>query len=211
MLSKAELPQLCSAAVADMAVTTSRISTPEGDGQLVLRARQGDSWAEEALYRRHVREVTRVVTRLLRRSEEAEDVVQDTFVRALTDLGQLDKPDAFRSWLLRIAVHQVHRRFRRRRLLRLFGLDQGVDDMTLTAQLDPGASPELRATLREVDRLLGTLPASPRVAWVLRYVEGRTVDDVAEHMATSRSTVKRFLARAEALLQDHLADSRSEP
>ncbi|HET9957202.1 MAG TPA: RNA polymerase sigma factor [Polyangiaceae bacterium] len=140
----------------------------EEDTDLVKEALAGNRWAEEALYYRHVRGVTRVVLRLLSRSSEVEDVVQDTFVIAFGDLAVLADPAAFRHWLIRIAVRQVHRRFRRRKLLRLLGLDASQDDQILAAQADPKAGPETRVLLGEVDRILAKLPIRARVAWVLR-------------------------------------------
>ena len=97
----------------------AHIEPQETDAELVLRARRGDRWAEEALYRRHVHAVTRVTMRLLSRSTEAEDVVQDAFVIAFADLNKLRDEAVFGGWLLRIAVRQVHRRYRRRRKYRL--------------------------------------------------------------------------------------------
>ena len=68
-------------------VARSHIEPSESDTGLVRRARGGDRWAEEALYRRHARIVTRVVLRIMARSSEAEDVVQDAFVIAFKNLG----------------------------------------------------------------------------------------------------------------------------
>lgn len=185
-----------------------RIEPTETDGELVQRARRGDRWAEEALYHRYVRPVTRVVMRLLARSTEAEDVVQDAFVNALGDLGKLRDDDAFGSWLLRIAVHQVHRRYRRRRLLRVLGLDRGEDDATLGDQVDFQAGPEVRAGLAEIDRLLATLPSRSRIAWMLRHVEGHELLDVARACDCSLATAKRLVGRAQTVISAHV---RLEP
>ncbi len=181
-----------------------RIDPTVSDGELVRRARRGDRWAEEALYHRHVRSVTRVVMRILARSNEAEDVVQDAFVIALRDVRDLRDVDAFGEWLLSIAVRQVYRRFRRWKLLRAVGLDRGHDDATLAQQADPAASPETRAALAEIGRLLDTLGAEERVAWVLRRVEGEKVDRVATACGCSRATVKRRIARADAVIRAHV-------
>jgi RNA polymerase sigma-70 factor (ECF subfamily) len=196
------------ATAAPAASRRPRIEPTESDGELVRRARRGDKWAEEALYHRYVRPVTRVVVRLLARSTEAEDVVQDAFVHALGDLAKLRDDDAFGSWLVRIAVHQVHRRYRRRRLLRALGLDRGEDDTTLSDQMDSRAGPEVRAGLAEIDRLLGTLPTRSRVAWMLRHVEGQELRDVARACDCSLATAKRLVGRAETVISAHV---RLEP
>lgn len=170
----------------------------EDDADLVRRAKEGDRWAEEALYRRHVRAVTHAVTRLLGRTAEADDVIQDTFLRALERLGDLRDGAAFRSWIQRIAVTLCHRRFRRRKLLSMLGLDRGDDDATLAAHAVEGARPDLVATLREIDRALSRLPVASRSAWILHRVEGWTLEETASALGVSLATAKRRLAEADA-------------
>jgi RNA polymerase sigma-70 factor, ECF subfamily len=187
------------------AVPRRRIEPTETDGELVRRARGGDKWAEEALYDRHVRPVTRLSLRLLGRSAEAEDVVQDAFIIALSSLDKLKDEEAFGGWLRTIAVHQVRRRFRKRALLRTLGLDRGTDDITLAEQADQAASPEVRATLAEIDAVLERLPAKVRVAWVLRCVEGHELTEAATLCGCSLATVKRLIGRAQQTIAEHLA------
>ncbi len=203
----ARLPPARPMAAPNSSVRSRHLGPTESDADLVRRARRGDRWAEEALYHRHVRSVTRAVLRLLARSAEAEDAVQDTFIIALGELDKLRDPEAFGSWLLTIAVRQVHRRFRKRRLLRALGLDRGDDDASLAEQVDPAAGPEIRAALREVDRVLGALPARSRVAWVLRRVEGQELREVAVACGCSRATAKRHVARVDAALAEHVSIS----
>jgi RNA polymerase sigma-70 factor, ECF subfamily len=187
-----------------------RIDPTLSDGDLVRRMRDGDKWAEEALYHRHVRSVTRVVMRVLARSAEAEDVVQDAFVIALNDVRRLRDADRFGEWLLSIAIRQVYRRFRRWKLLRAVGLDRGHDDTTLAGQADPAASPETRAALAEIGRLLDTLSAEERVAWVLRRVEGEKVDIIARACDCSRATAKRRIAKADSVIRAHVEFSATQ-
>jgi RNA polymerase sigma-70 factor (ECF subfamily) len=175
------------------------------DAELVRRALRGDRWAEEALYRAHVRAVARVVVRLLARSHEAEDVVQEAFIAAFSQLAELRQIDSFRSWITRIAVRLVHRRFRRRRLLRTLGLDREQDDAALLSEIDPAADPETRAELAKLDRVLATLPAQDRIAWMLRHVEGYQLDEVAAACRCSIATVKRRIDRAQHQVERHVA------
>jgi RNA polymerase sigma-70 factor (ECF subfamily) len=171
------------------------------DAELVARAIDGERLALHLLYSRHVCAVAERVTRLLARSVEAEDVVQDAFIAAFRDLPQLAERDRFAPWLMSIAVRQAHRRFRRRRLLARFGLDQGADDAQLAQVADPAASPEQRAELARLDRKLARLPAAQRLAWMLRHVEGCTLDEVAEQCGCSLASAKRWLDKAERQLQ----------
>jgi RNA polymerase sigma-70 factor (ECF subfamily) len=170
----------------------SRISIADGD--LVARVRSGDRWAEDALYRRHARPIARLVARLLGSSEEIEDVVHDAFVSAFEQIGRLREPEKFRAWLGRIAVIKVRRTLRRRRLRRSLGLLPMNDDTALERLAAKTVSPDVRADLAVVDGILRRLPATVRIAWMLRYVEGHAVEEVADLCACSAATVKRRIS-----------------
>lgn len=178
--------------------------TEIADEALVERARSGDRWAEEALYRRHVQAVTAAATRLLRCQTEAQDVVQDTFVSAFREIKQLREPSAFRAWLMQIAVRQVHRRFRRRKLQNLLGMQPVVEDVTLSCRAVDSTDPELMTELRLMDRVLNEIAASERICWMLRYVEGYSLAEVAQIAECSLATAKRKIARASNRMKDHI-------
>lgn len=177
------------------------------DADLVRRARdEGDRWAEEALFRRHAGAVAATVMRLLGNRAEAEDVVQDTFVTALGKLDTLREPEAVRSWLLTIAVRRVQQRFRRRRLCRALGLerDREADDEVSCARfVAEEASPEMRAELRLLDGALAALPAKQRIAWMLRHVEGCSLEETARACDCSLATIKRRIAAVDASVRQH--------
>ena len=173
------------------------------DAALVAAARAGHGWAEQRLYERHVQTVARTVALVLGRMPDAEDVVQDTFLEALSSLHALGDPAAFRPWVLRIAVHKCHRRFRRRKLLRALGLDRGADDVTLAALAARGASPEQHAELAQLDAVLHALPERERTAWVLRHVHGHELTEVARLTGVSLATTKRVLDRAQRRVGAH--------
>jgi RNA polymerase sigma-70 factor (ECF subfamily) len=175
------------------------------DAELVRRALAGDTWAEEFLYRRYVRTIWGTVLRLLRSSPEAEDVVQDTFATAFRELSRLRDASALRGWLLRIAVRQVHRRLRRRRLRRLLGLEQDeAEEVSLESIAAEGLGAEARAELAMIDRVLARVSSDQRIAWILRHVEGEPLEEVARACGCSLATVKRRIAAADAHLQKHL-------
>lgn len=188
----------------------SRAAAREADGDvdaaLVLAIRAGDRTAEEHLYRRHAASVLALATRLLRARDEAMDVLQDTFVVAFESLGDLRDPAAFRAWILRVAVRLVHRRFRRNKLLGLLGLGWRGEEISLDELADSAASPEARAELRWLDRALAAVRDPERVAWMLRHVEGMSLDEVAEACACSLATAKRRIAAADAVVRAHFAD-----
>jgi RNA polymerase sigma-70 factor (ECF subfamily) len=175
------------------------------DAALVGAAIAGKRWAEELLYRRHVPAVSQTVATLLGRMSECEDVVQDTFLEALGDLRALREPAVFRGWVLRIAVHKCHRRFRKRKLLRALGLDQSADDVTLERLAAPGLSIEHKAELARLDAALAPLAERERSAWILRYVHGHELTEVAELSGVSLATAKRMLGRAQDRVARHVS------
>ena len=186
--------------------SSSRISLvgEPGDGELVGRLVNGDQWAQDALYRKYVQSVWRLALRLLGNRSDAEDVVQDAFTEAFRDCGKLREASAVRPWLMRITVHQVHRRFRKRKLLRALGLDRGEDDVSLDALAGPGASAETMAELRILDQVLRRIPTAARIAWMLRHVEGCTLEEVAERCSCSLATAKRRIAAARHEVDRHV-------
>ncbi|MDF3067353.1 MAG: polymerase sigma factor RpoE [Polyangiaceae bacterium] len=188
------------------AVSAERIEPRASDQELVERLARGDQWAKEALYRRYVKLVWTTALHMVGNRADAQDVVQDTFVEALRDLPALRQHAALRPWLLRISVHQAHRRFRRRKLFRRLGLDRSLDDAPLEELLHPGATAEQQLELRAVDRALQGASAGERFAWILRYVDGHSLEEVADACGCSLATAKRRLAGAQALVRAALSE-----
>lgn len=189
--------------------SVSELSASEpSDQELVERAQSHDSWAEEALFRRHVGRVSQVATRLLGRTAEAEDVIQDSFVIALEQLPKLREGAAFRSWLLRIVVHQAHRRYRKRRMLSRLGFVSYDDIDALARQGREDLHPEARAELRKLDVVLQQLSARERFAWILRNVEGYQLEEVADACECSLATVKRWIAKVDERVRKHVRIQR---
>jgi RNA polymerase sigma-70 factor (ECF subfamily) len=176
---------------------------PIEDVELVARLASGDPWAKEALYRKYVHAIFGLALRLSGQRADAEDIVQDTFAEALRDIGKVRDGGALRSWLMSVAVHQVHRRFRRRRLLRMLGLDRH-DEAALDALASADLSAEQRLELRLLGQALATLPADHRLAWSLRYVEGCSLEEVARYCDCSLATAKRRIAHAQRGVAGHV-------
>jgi RNA polymerase sigma-70 factor (ECF subfamily) len=173
-------------------------SVVASDEELVRRLVEGDAVAKEALYRKHFPMVWRTALRLLDRRADVEDVTQDAFLTAFDDIGDLRETSAFAAWLLRVTVHQAHRHIRRRKLMRVLGLDRGFDDVALDQLAHDGVDPVARQTLRRIDRQLHELPTQHRIAWTLRRVEGYSVEEVADACECSLATAKRWIRAADA-------------
>ena len=169
------------------------------DAALVVAARAGEKWAQEALFRRHARMVNGLAYRLLGSDHELDDLVQESFLAALRSLDRLAQPQAFAAWLGSITVRHAHKLLRKRKLLSRLGLRRSspVELDGLTASV---TEPSVRAELRAVYGCLDRLDAESRVALVLHRVDGLSIPQVAEQMELSVSTVKRRLRVAERVL-----------
>ena len=170
------------------------------DTDLAHRISRGERWAEEVFYRRHVVQVVGLAQRLLGNHSDAEDVAQETFTTAFEIWHQLRDHERARSWLFQIAVRKVHRKFRRRRVLRLLGLDRSLDELPLEALARDDSSAEVRSELRALNSVLRSLSAEARIPWMLRYVEGLPLEEVAAQCDCSLATAKRRIAQAHRLV-----------
>jgi RNA polymerase sigma-70 factor, ECF subfamily len=179
----------------------------ESDARLVERVCSGDASAEEAVYRRYAPGILDLVTGLLGSRADAQDVLHDTFVIGLREIRRLRAPGAARAWFMQIAVSLVHRRLRRGRLLRWFGLSEQTEespDAPLESLADPSASPDVLAELGMLDRVIKGLPAAHRIAWMLRHVEGHSLPEVAGICNCSLATAKRRIAAADQRIRSHV-------
>jgi len=186
------------------------VGTALDDAVLVARAREGDRWAEEALYQRHVPYVMGMVIRLLGSRDEAEDIVQDTFAIALDRIATLRQADAVRAWFAQIAVSQVRRKLRRARLLSKLGLNPPMEPVDFDSLAVEEADAETRAELAAVGRTLAQVSTDERLAWMLRHVDGEPVAEVARLCGCSLATAKRRIAAAAQHLERHVGRGDDE-
>jgi RNA polymerase sigma-70 factor (ECF subfamily) len=177
-----------------------RQSSTDSDRALVEAAREGKRWAQEVLFRRHVRMTTGLAHRLVP-EEDAQDIAHDSFMKAFTHLKQLRNPDQFSTWLCSIVVAEARRRLRRRRLLSRLGIGHASDEeITLRASSD--APPEAKAELQDLARCFNDLSAEERLAITLYRVEGYELTEVASALELSLATVKRRIANADKKLKE---------
>jgi RNA polymerase sigma-70 factor (ECF subfamily) len=164
-----------------------------GGGEAVVSAEEvGD------LFRRYSSYVATIGLRLLGRDDELDDLVQEVFIEAYRGFHQLRSPDAAKAWLARITVRRAVRRLRRRRLRAFFSLEALPPDAHLA---DDGVTPEQKAELASTYRMIERLPVRQRVVWVLKHVEGETLDSIAAICRVSKTTVQRRLRAAERALE----------
>jgi RNA polymerase sigma-70 factor (ECF subfamily) len=158
----------------------------------------------DALYRRHAAYVAGIATRLLGRDGDVDDLVQDVFVEALRGISKLREPGAIRGWLAKITVRLSLKRLRKQRLLRALRVEVDAGEYEQLVALS--ASPEQRALVVKVYRVLEQLPARTRVIWALRHVLEEPLHVIVELTACSQSTVQRTLREAERVLAQELHD-----
>jgi RNA polymerase sigma-70 factor (ECF subfamily) len=166
------------------------------DALLVLRLQRNEKDAPALVWKRFVPKVRTMVRRLLGPSGDEDDVVQEVFIRFFASVRRLREPALVRSFLLGIGVHVVRKEIRRRKVrswLRLAG-DEPVDWPAVSGD------PEAREALRRFYAVLDRLSGESRSLFVVRFLEGRELTEVATLHRMSVSTVQRKLGRAVARL-----------
>lgn len=178
---------------------------------LVNAARGGDVGAFEQLVRKYDRNVFRIANHITQNREDAEDVVQDAFLKAFQNLGQFQGQSKFYTWLVRIAVNEALMRLRRRRPERMVSLDEDIntgEDMIPREVADWAPNPEQlynQSQLREIlQKTIQGLPPSFRTVFVLRDVEGLSTEETADALNLSIPAVKSRLLRARLQLRERL-------
>jgi RNA polymerase sigma-70 factor (ECF subfamily) len=147
----------------------------------------------EELFRKHAPAIASLGVAMLQSAEEADDLVQDVFIRAWRALDRLEEPEGARPWLMTIAVRLARTRLRRRKLkMLLFRLDEPDFEQIPS----PGTLPEHRDLVKRLYSILDQMPVELRIAFVLRYIHSETIPSVAELCGWSLSTAKRRIEAA---------------
>lgn len=171
------------------------------DLAMVARVRAGDADAYRVLVERHSRTLFRLAYRMTGNEHDAEDVVQESFLRAYRQLGRFDERASFGTWLYRIAVNCSLDlvRARKRRGEITASADPEMDDPLSTAAA-PDPAPDRMAMSGEVrERLSGAmneLSASERTAFVLRHFEGMRIEEVGRVLGCQPGAAKHSVFRA---------------
>ena len=185
---------------------------------LVRAAKGGDDSAFAELVRRYDRNVFRIAQHITHHREDAEDVVQEAFLKAYENLDRFQEQSKFYTWLVRIAVNEALMKLRRRRPERMVSLDEDIqtDEDSLPREVaDWAPNPEQNYTqeeLREIlSRTIQGLPAGFRTVFVLRDVEGLSTEETAEALDLSIPAVKSRLLRARLQLRERLSRYFNKP
>ena len=176
------------------------------DEVVVRRVLLGETDLYEVVMRRHNRRLFRVARAILRIDDEAEDVMQDAYVRAYANLAQFHGDSSFATWLTRITVNEALARLRRRK--KNASLEDEIgheDDVMATSDRNPeqrAHDGELRTVLEDA---IDALPPAFRAVFMMRAVEDMSTADAAAVLGVPEDTVRTRLFRARGLLQSMLA------
>src|SRR5438552_6936405 len=176
------------------------------DEEVVARVLDGDTAAFEIIMRRHNQRLYRAARAILRDDAEAEDVMQDAYVRAYQHLSQFAGRAKFSTWLTRIAVHEALARVQRRgRYQALDDMQRNGDSMTF-ASTNPNPEQQLASAESNglLERAILALPETYRTVLMLRDIEELSTAETAECLELTEDNVKVRLHRARALLRREL-------
>src|ERR1700745_1834825 len=195
-----------------MGAIQNKLSAPVSDElALVQAAKKGDYSAFEELVRRYDRNVFRIAQHITQNREDAEDVVQEAFLKAYRNLEKFQEQSKFYTWLVRIAVNEALMKLRRRKPERTVSLDEDVkteDDSLPREVADWSPNPEQmynQEELRDIlTRTIQGLPSGFRTVFVLRDVEGLSTEETAQALDLSIPAVKSRLLRARLQLRERL-------
>ncbi len=196
-MQSATAPKAASAAAADI--------------ELVRRALSRDEAAVRAIIKANNRRLYRLARGILRNDNDAEDVVQETYVRALTHLAEFRGESSLSTWLSRIAMNEALGRLRRQRPgVELSSLPSGtleaqiIQFPLLSATDDPERTMAQREIQHVVEGAIDELPEPFRMVFITRVVEGMNVEETADILGLKPETVKTRLHRARTMLRDNV-------
>jgi RNA polymerase sigma-70 factor (ECF subfamily) len=182
----------------------------EDESLLVAAAKSGDAAAFEELVNRYERKIFRLTMNITRNREDAEDAMQDAFMKAYAHLDSFQENSRFYTWLVRIAANEALMRLRKRRPNQ-FSLDEpieGDDDVMPREIEDWGPSPEQRYAQSEMqdilNQVIGQLEPDYRAVFVLRDIEEFSTEETAAAVGISEAAVKSRLLRARLKLREKL-------
>jgi RNA polymerase sigma-70 factor (ECF subfamily) len=182
------------------------------DADLVRMVAQNDEGAFRIIMQRHNRRLYRCARSIVRDDHEAEDIVQEAYLNAFSNLASFRGDSSLATWLTRITLNEALARVRRRRpTVELAALDTADRDKAqiiafplMAMNTDPERTAAQREIRRLIERAIDDLPESFRVVFVMREIEDMSVEEAADFLGLRQATVKTRLHRARRLLRKAL-------
>jgi RNA polymerase sigma-70 factor (ECF subfamily) len=192
-------------------VAESIPSGPFDEAALVTRAKSGDMAAFSELVKQYDRRVFRMAKQITQNDDDAEDVLQETFLKAYTHLDDFQGNSKFYTWLVRIAVNEALMKLRKRRSDRTVPLDEPIDtgeDEVVREIAVWDENPEQQYSRDELSSILEeaieSLKPAYRTVFILRDIEEMSIEETAQALDLSISAVKSRLLRARLQLREKL-------
>ncbi|MGJ5080555.1 RNA polymerase sigma factor [Bradyrhizobium sp. HKCCYLS3013] len=188
---------------------TTVSAATSGEDDLIRRAKARDETAIRAILQANNRRLFRIARGILRNDSEAEDVVQETYVRALTHLDEFRGQSSLSTWLVRIAMNEAMGRLRGQRpALQLDVQHQdrpGAEVIQFPAtSSDPEKSVAQRQIQAVVERAIDDLSEPFRLVFIARVIEEMSIDETADLLGLKPETVKTRLHRARGMLRENV-------
>ncbi len=195
----------------DQPLQASRTPVSAGEGDLVERAQSGDMEAFAELVRRYERRIYRMARQITQNDEDAEDVLQESFLKAFQHLDSFQGQSKFYTWVTRIAVNESLMKLRKRKSDRTVSLDENIetDEEPIVREIavwdDTPESKYSQEELRQIlDKAIESLKPIFRTVFILRDVEELSTEETAEVLGLSIAAVKSRLLRARLQLRERL-------
>jgi RNA polymerase sigma-70 factor (ECF subfamily) len=192
-------------------VTTSSNPTLVDESELVSRAQAGEDEAFADLVSRYQSKIYRLAKNITQNNEDAEDVLQEAFLKAYSHLAGFQRNSRFYTWIVRIAVNEALMKLRKRRSDRTVPLDEPVDTGEEAVAREIAVwedNPEQRYSHEEMQQILDDavdeLKPDFRTVFVLRDIEELSTEETAETLGISVPAVKSRLLRARLALREKL-------
>jgi RNA polymerase sigma-70 factor (ECF subfamily) len=188
----------------------SQSATPD-EGDLVTRAQRGDAGAFTELVNRYERRIFRLAKNITQSDEDAEDVLQESFLKAYEHLDGFQGQSKFYTWIVRIAVNEALMKLRKRKTDRTVSLDETIDtgEENIVREIAVWEdNPEQRYSQQEIrevlDKAILSLRPAFRTVFILRDVEDLSTEETAAVLDLSVPAVKSRLLRARLQLREKL-------
>lgn len=183
----------------------------DNETELIAASRQGDTEAFSVLVNQYSRNIYRLAVNITKNNEDAEDVLQEAFLKAYTKLDKFQGNSRFYTWLVRIAVNESLMKLRKRKSARTVSMDQPIEtdgEPMVREHEDWGDNPEQQYAKTELQKILQEtielLEPPYRTVFQLRDVENLSTEETAEVLGLSVPAVKSRLLRARLKMRDHL-------
>jgi RNA polymerase sigma factor (sigma-70 family) len=175
------------------------------DTELIKGCIKEDGHCQKALFNRYSSSLLGVCQRYARNKEDAEDILQDTFIKIFSKLTQFKGEGSFEGWMRRVAVNTALKKYTVSRYTKEFSVEQVFD----TPEITPLEAPAFNhLTEKDLLRLINNLPDGYRIIFNLYIIEGYQHDEIAEMLGIQPGTSRSQLVKARQLLQREITHAQ---